>query len=241
MSSIKLNSSGGGSVSLSAAPTSTDVTIQFPSNNSTVGQALVASSTSGELDWESVKTDSSIQVFRGFNFEPNTPYHTTNLNTDATTPQTVDYTGFRNASGNPSGNIDTHNAYDSTNLCWIAPEFAYYSVTHVLAVKGDSSNTTTRHIGNFIEHTNSTASVQEIYSTYCKLAPNIVDFGFTTNTVIVRMFPTDRIYFKTGRVSNSSHAASDFICAPDPFNTGAPLSLDETPGSYVSIHKIRGF
>ena len=240
MSSIKLNSSGGGSVSLSAAPTSTDVTIQFPSGNSTVGQALVASSTSGELDWESVKTDSSIQVFRGFNFEPYTPYHTTNLNTDATTPQTVDYTGFRDGS-NPSGNIDTHNAYDATNLCWIAPEFAYYNVTHVLAVKGSSSNTTTRHIGNFIEHTTSTGIIYKRYSSYCQLAPSITDYGFVTNTVNVLMLPTDRIYFKTGRVSNSSHAASDFICAPDPFNTGAPLSLDETPGSYVSIHKIRGF
>jgi len=241
MSSIKLSSSGGGSVSLSAAPTSTDVTIQFPSGNSTVGQALVASSTSGELDWESVKTDSSIQVFRGFNFEPNDPYHLTNLNSDAISPQTVNYTGFRDGSGNPSGNIDTHSAYDSTNLCWIAPEFAYYSVTHVLAVKGNSSNTTTRHIGNFIEHTNSTNTIYERYSTYSQLAPSITDYCFITNTVNVLMLPTDRIYFKAGRVSNSSHATHDSICAPDPFNTGAPVSLADTPGSYVSIHKIRGF
>ena len=238
MSSIKLNSSGGGSVSLSAAPTSTDVTIQFPSGNSTVGQALVAGNTAGELDWESVKTDSSIQVFRSFKYENTFGNEETPLTTLPASPQIIDYRGW--ASGS-SGQIDTHNAYDVSQGCWIASEFAYYSVTHVLAVSGNASNTVTRHVGNFIDHTDSTASLKERYSTYCELAPNIVDYGFTTNTVIVRMVPTDRLYFKAGRYSASAPTANDIIHGSDPFNAGYPIALQKTPASYVSIHKIRGF
>lgn len=236
MSAIKLNSSGGGSVSLSAAPTSTDVTIQFPSGNSTVGQALVASSTSGELDWESVKTDSSIQVFRSFKYEPTFGLEQTPLSAVGTSPQTIDYRGW---SSSPTEKIDTHNAWDVTNGCWIVPEFAYYIVTHVLAVQGNSSNTTIRHVGNYIDHTSSTNFIHKRYSTYCQLAPNIVDYGFTTNTVIFQALPTDRIYFKTSRYSTAV-SADDIICGTDPFNPGTPLTSRATPASYVSIHKIRG-
>jgi hypothetical protein len=125
MSSVKLSSSGGGSVSLSAASTSTDVTIKFPSGNSSAGQALVASNTSGELDWETVPNSAAVPLLRLSAYN---------------TPTTSDYIG--GVPGRPlewyvgANNVhsvfetDTHSAWDATNYWYVVPQAGFYRVSH---------------------------------------------------------------------------------------------------------------
>lgn len=122
MSSIKLNSSGGGSVSLSAADTSTDVTVKFPSGNSSAGQALVAGNTSGELDWETVPNSTAVPLLR---------LSTYNI------PSSSDYLGsvfsrsleWRNDSST-NFDTDTHSGWDATNYWYVVPQAGFYQVHH---------------------------------------------------------------------------------------------------------------
>lgn len=125
MSSIKLNSSGGGSVSLSAASTSTDVTIKFPSSNSIAGQALVAGNTSGELDWETVPNSTAIPLLRLIEYN---------------IPSSSDYVGSipaRPLEWHVGANnslayweTDTHSAWDASNYWYVAPQAGFYYVRH---------------------------------------------------------------------------------------------------------------
>lgn len=120
MSSIKLSSSGGGSVSLSAASTSTDVTIKFPSSNSSASQALVASNTSGELNWETVPNSAAVPLLRLGAYN---------------TPTTSDYVGSGLTSpiewvknNNTEFETDTHSAWDATNYWYVVPQAGFYRV-----------------------------------------------------------------------------------------------------------------
>lgn len=120
MSSIKLSSSGGGSVSLSAASTSTDVTIKFPSSNSSASQALVASNTSGELNWETVPNSAAVPLLRLSNY--NTPTTSDYVGSGLTRPiewKTSNYTNFE---------TDTHSAWDATNYWYVVPQAGFYRV-----------------------------------------------------------------------------------------------------------------
>jgi hypothetical protein len=150
MSSIKLNSSGGGSVSLSAASTSTDVTIKFPSGNSSAGQALVAGNTSGELDWETVPNSTAVPLLRLTN------YNITN---------TSDYVGSSPARalewtiGSSNNNYDywetdTHSAWDATNYWYVAPQAGFYRVTHSFngPIVSYADTTKVHHIHSVIVH-----------------------------------------------------------------------------------------
>jgi hypothetical protein len=126
MSSVKLSSSGGGSVSLSAASTSTDVTIKFPSGNSSAGQALVAGNTSGELDWETVPNSTAVPLLRlaGYNTTSYTEY--------------VSSGGFSRpiewvkdpATIGSEFETDTHSAWDATNYWYVVPQAGFYRVNH---------------------------------------------------------------------------------------------------------------
>jgi hypothetical protein len=140
MSSIKLNSSGGGSVSLAASSTSTDVTITFPSGNSSAGQALVAGNTSGTLDWETVPNSTAIPMFFSAGF--------------SSTTASTDFVGtvgsaFSKAmpwtDTNPAA-IDTHNAWDNTNGWYVVPQDGYYEVNMNFIVASPSYTTAgTKH------------------------------------------------------------------------------------------------
>jgi hypothetical protein len=128
MSSVKLSSSGGGSVSLSAASTSTDVTITFPSGNSSLNQALVASDSSGSLEWSTVPNSTAVPLLRLGQYN---------------NPTTSDYVG-----GSPSRPLewttginsavfetDTHSAWDATNYWYVVPQAGFYRVSHSLTQK----------------------------------------------------------------------------------------------------------
>lgn len=122
MSSIKLNSSGGGSVSLSAASSSTDVTIQFPSGNSSLNQALVASDSSGTLGWSTVPNSTAVPIFQ-------TTTHNASLdaaNVTNGTPTTAIEWGYNTSN---SGTFDTNSGYDATNYWYVIPQDGYYKVT----------------------------------------------------------------------------------------------------------------
>ena len=125
MSSVKLSSSGGGSVSLSAASTSTDVTIKFPSSNSSAGQALVASNTSGELDWETVPNSAAVPLLRlGVYNYPNTSDY---VGTAPVRP--IEWTFLANGN-NSEFETDTHSAWDTTNYWYVVPQAGFYHVSH---------------------------------------------------------------------------------------------------------------
>ena len=116
MSSIKLNSSGGGSVSLSAASSSTDVTIQFPSGNSSLNQALVASDSSGTLGWSTVPNSTAIPTFSATQVSWNSSTNVNSTPTEALTWST----------STRVHNYDTHSGYDATNNWYVIPQDGYY-------------------------------------------------------------------------------------------------------------------
>lgn len=121
MSSVKLSSSGGGSVSLSAASTSTDVTIKFPSGNSSAGQALVASNTSGELDWETVPNSTAVPLLRL------KIYNTTaSINNLGSLDNAIQWIKTAN---NSEFETDTHSAWDASNYWYVVPQAGFYRVT----------------------------------------------------------------------------------------------------------------
>jgi len=124
MSSVKLSSSGGGSVSLAAASTSTDVTITFPSGNSSLNQALVASDSSGTLGWSTVPNSTAVPLLRLIAYN---------------TPTTSDYTSslpgrpIEWITGGPTHahfETDTHSAWDATNYWYVVPQAGFYRVSH---------------------------------------------------------------------------------------------------------------
>jgi hypothetical protein len=120
MSSVKLSSSGGGSVSLSAASTSTDVTIKFPSGNSSAGQALVAGNTSGELDWETVPNSTAVPLLRLNQY--NTPTTSDYVGSGLSRPIEWVKANFTNFE------TDTHSAWDATNYWYVVPQAGFYRV-----------------------------------------------------------------------------------------------------------------
>ena len=123
MSSVKLSSSGGGSVSLSAASTSTDVTIKFPSGNSSAGQALVAGNTSGELDWETVPNSTAVPLLR-------LAVYNTTASTDYVGPGYSKPIEWVKTANNTEFETDTHSAWDATNYWYVVPQAGFYRVNH---------------------------------------------------------------------------------------------------------------
>jgi hypothetical protein len=127
MSSVKLSSSGGGSVSLSAASTSTDVTIKFPSGNSSAGQALVAGNTSGELDWETVPNSTAVPLLR-------LAVYNTTASTDYVGPGYSKPIEWVKTANNTEFETDTHSAWDATNYWYVVPQAGFYRVNHQFEV-----------------------------------------------------------------------------------------------------------
>lgn len=124
MSSVKLNSSGGGSVSLSAASTSTDVTITFPSGNSSLNQALVASDSSGTLGWSTVPNSTAVPLLRLASYNTTTASACYVSGSCGLGPLEW-YVG-----NNSNWETDTHSAWDATNYWYVVPQEGYYRVTH---------------------------------------------------------------------------------------------------------------
>lgn len=232
MSSVKLSSSGGGSVSLSAASTSTDVTIKFPSGNSSIGQALVAGNTSGELDWEDVPTDSSKVLYQGF-LTPGSGYLTSVLADGGGTilnPTTLpfDYISVPEL----IEVIDTHTGYDYTNHYYVIPTSGYYRFTLNLGVVPNSNHATTQRLfSSIITATDSTntelrsfISNVEIDNTNA-LARNCYVDG------VMKMYANYRVYFGYSALSDSSGNHDSIL--------GAVVNYIH-PVSCATIERIRG-
>lgn len=207
MSSIKLNSSGGGSVSLSAAPTSTDVTIQFPSGNSSIGQALVAGNTSGELDWENVPTDSSKVLYQGF-LNTGTMPSSGPMDADGggtyLSPTTLPF-DYIELLPSLVDVVDTHTGYDHTNHYYVIPTDGYYRFTLNLSINPNSSHgTTPRNFHSIITVTDATntelrsfiGSV-EIDNTNALIRSCYVDG-------VMKMFANYRVYFGYAAIADAS-------------------------------------
>ena len=137
MSSIKLNSSGGGSVSLSAASTSTDVTIQFPSGNSSLNQALVASDSSGSLGWSTVPNSTAVPLLRlgVYNVTSYTDYTGTGFS------RPIEWVKTTN---NDEYETDTHSGWDATNYYYVVPQAGFYRVTQRFSIVSPAFVDTTK-------------------------------------------------------------------------------------------------
>ena len=150
MSSIKLSSSGGGSVSLSAASTSTDVTIEFPSSNSSLNQALVASDSSGTLGWSTVPNSTAVPVLR-------LTYHNTTNSSDYVGSLPARPLEWIIGSGNNNyafWETDTHSAWDNSNYWYVVPQAGFYRVSQIFNSPSVSYADTTKvhYINSVILH-----------------------------------------------------------------------------------------